>query len=526
MKKIIPWLLILLALLPLADLLHPGLPNGHDTRDHVARIANFYQNLEEGTIVPRWGGNLNWGYGHPVMMFLYPLPSYVGSLFHAFGFSYVDSVKMVFAVAYVASILAMYAWSSAVWGTGAGIAAAILYGFAPYRFVDLYVRGAIGEHVAFIFPPLILLGLAKSRPLLVAAATAGLLLSHNALSLMFLPLAGLYALYLYWFIAKKSFSFLLRSAAGVLLGFGMAAFFLLPALMEGKYTLRDIVTAGDFATRFVPFKDLIYTPWSYGGTDTLPKHLGIAQLLVVLGSVWALFRNKMEKKKKIFGWGLIAILGIASFLMTVPSLPVWETVTILQKFQFPWRLLSVSVLVSAVLAAWLGKRIFLVCLLAVALTFPMWRASSYTIRPEAFYTEVYPSTTDTGESSPIWSVRFMEYAPAVPAEVIDGKADISVGNRTHTTRSYTIVASESSRIRENTLYFPGWDITVDGQSVPVEFQDPNSRGLMTYSVEPGMHDVQVVFGSTKLRRAADLISLASFGVFTLLGTIVLWKKKR
>ena len=90
-------ILIILSIIPIIDLLQPGLPLTHDGKDHVARIANFYQNLDEGVIIPRWGGNLNWGYGHPVLMFLYPLPSYFASFFHFLGNSLVDSVKIVFA---------------------------------------------------------------------------------------------------------------------------------------------------------------------------------------------------------------------------------------------------------------------------------------------------------------------------------------------------------------------------------------------------------------------------------------------
>ncbi len=79
----IKYVIVLLALsiFPLLDLLHPGIPRGHDTPDHVARIANFYQSLAEGNLIPRWAGNLNWGYGHPILMFLYPLPSYIASVF-------------------------------------------------------------------------------------------------------------------------------------------------------------------------------------------------------------------------------------------------------------------------------------------------------------------------------------------------------------------------------------------------------------------------------------------------------------
>lgn len=528
------FILLALSLLPLVNLLTPGLPAGHDTRDHVARIANFYQNLAEGEAIPRWAGNLNWGYGHPVMMFLYPAPSYAASAFHAVGFSFVDSVKLVFAVAFVASLLTMYAWATLQWGAAVGLIAAVLYGFAPYRFVDLYVRGAIGEHVAFVPPPLILWGFLKlartdKKPLVwmivVAAGMAGLVLSHNALSLMFLPVILLYGLYLFIFEAQKSLRFAAFAGFSLLLGFGLSSFFWLPALIEGKYTLRDIVTAGEFTNRFVSVRDLIYSSWSYGGAQEIAKHLGVAQLLGVVAAVWTLLRTKGKKKERVLGWGLVVVLLGVSFLMTRPSLFVWENVSLLQKFQFPWRLLSVSVFAAAALAAWFGKRGIVLCLLAVALTVPMWRAQSFVIRSESFYTGIYEGTTDTGESSPIWSVRFMEHTYASPVEVIEGEAEVTLGPRTNTKHAYTIAAATDSRIRENTLYFPGWEVRVDGSPVVVEFQDPNNRGLMTYRVSPGTHEVEVMFGNTKLRSFADAVTAVSLGLLVALGTMAVWKKR-
>mgnify|MGYP001590198170 FL=1 len=79
-------ILVGICVVPLLDLLHLGLPIAHDGQDHVARIANFYQNLTEGNIIPRWAGNLNWGYGHPILEFLYPFPSYFASFFHFLGY--------------------------------------------------------------------------------------------------------------------------------------------------------------------------------------------------------------------------------------------------------------------------------------------------------------------------------------------------------------------------------------------------------------------------------------------------------
>src|SRR3989344_7836935 len=137
-------IIILFSLIPLLDYLHPGLPITHDGQDHVARIANFYQSLSEGNLIPRWGSNLNWGFGHPILMFLYPAPSYIASVFIFLGYSLVDSVKIVFGLTFIISGIGMYLWINRLLVMYAGIVAAILYMFAPYRFVNLYVRGAIG----------------------------------------------------------------------------------------------------------------------------------------------------------------------------------------------------------------------------------------------------------------------------------------------------------------------------------------------------------------------------------------------
>ena len=138
-------IIILISFVSSVDLFKPGLPLTHDGQDHVARIANFYQNLSEGNIIPRWAGNLNWGYGHPILEFLYPLPSYFASLFHFIGFTLVDSVKLVFGISFVLSAITMYIFVKEFLNDrNAALLAGLFYIVAPYRFVDVYVRGAIG----------------------------------------------------------------------------------------------------------------------------------------------------------------------------------------------------------------------------------------------------------------------------------------------------------------------------------------------------------------------------------------------
>lgn len=532
-------LLIVLAsisFVPLLDLFHPGIPLGHDTPDHVARIASFYASLREGILVPRWAGNLNWGYGHPILMFLYPLPSYVTSIVHLVGFSFTDSVKLVFALAYVLSIGTMYAWGSAQWGKTPGFVAALLYGFAPYRFVDMYVRGAIGEHVAFIFPPFIALGLLNqsrgrqsnaTAGFAVGLGVAGLLLSHNAVSLMMLPFLLLYGGYLFFFEAKDRLGFFVRGWWFAVIGFFVSAFFWAPAFFEGKYTLRDIVTKGDFASRFVPWQSFIWSTWNWGGGNEFTKEIGISGLFVIGLSIFLIVHPRTDTCRKKLLLVVLAVLFGTLLMMTNVSLPLWNAITILQKFQFPWRFLSVVVFVVSVLGGMavssLPKKYtlgFVVVILFVSIvtTIPMWRARGYSPKDEKIFDSPYPGTTDTGESSPIWSIRFMEHFPRATAEVISGNAQIASGLRKSTQHFYIINAQTKTRIVENTLYFPGWNIDIDGSrlnSTEVLYQDPDYRGLMTFWIEPGQHSVTVSFTDTKLRKRANQVSLVGLLFFIL-----------
>lgn len=541
-KIYLPLILVLISIIPLLDLLHPGLPITHDGQDHVARIANFYQNLSEGNIIPRWAGNLNWSYGHPILMFLYPLPSYVASVFHLGGFSLIDSTKLVFGIAYILSGLTMYLWISSFLGRAAGFIAGMLYLFAPYRFVDLYVRGAIGEHVAFVFPPLVLYFLLKlskqpSQKYItgVAFSLGGLILVHNAISLMFLPLIFLYALFLLWQSKDKKLvasCYLLVA----ILGFGLSAFFWIPAFFEGKYTLRDIVASGEYKSRFVSFESFFYGVWSYGGTGQFSTQVGIVQWTMLLASFFSTVHFYKKKDKLwIVSASVLAVFFFTLFLMTSASNIVWQAITTLQKFQFPWRFLTLSVFTTAILGginfAIVPRRLQTVALIVFTLAIVLvnkdyWHAKDYLLKAEGFFTGVYHSTTDTGESSPRWSIRFMEHEPRNRIEVIIGKAQIKELKRRVTAHQYIIEAQEKSRIRENTLFFPGWEVFVDGKTVDVQYQDPANRGLLTFFVENGRHDVQIRFRETKLRLFADVVSVGSLFFLVGLTTGVLWKRKR
>ena len=530
-------LLSIFGLISVFALVYPGLPITHDGQDHVARIANFYKNLQEGNIIPRWAGNLNWGYGHPILEFLYPLPSYIASFFHFVGFSLIDSVKIVFALGMILSLLFMYLWLSSFLGEIPAVLGAILYTYAPYRFVDLYARGDIGENLAFAFVPLTLYFLYKlyndqkyKYSIFGAISLALLILSHNAISLMLMPFILAYCFYLIW-LSKFNKYLIFNTLFLILIGFSLSSFFWIPGLFEGKYTLRNIVTAGSYVGRFVSFKDLLYGEWSYGGSGQFTVQLGIASWIPLLASPFVLYYfHKKDNKNYILVFSLIIFTLFATFLMLDQSNFIWSGFILLQNFQFPWRFLAVTVFTTSVLAAYLisavpnkfKKFIFVLFLLIILFQSKDWmKANGYLQNPDKFFTGVYNSTTDTGESAPIWSVRFMEKGPKAYLDVIDGDAKIKNLQRSSTYHKYTIDVFKPTLFEENTLYFPGWEIKANGISQNIEFQNKDYRGIMAFHLNKGSYIVETIYKETKLRLLSDIISMVSIG-YIIGGIFSIW----
>src|SRR3990170_937879 len=193
MKKHIV-LIIVLSLLALWPFFKKGYFETHDGDWIIIRFSAFHQTLAASQIPVRFVDRLNNNYGYPVFNFLYPLPFYLAEVPKLLGFNSEESIKFITVVATLGSAIAMYWALSQKFNKEASFAGAIIYLFAPYRFVDLYVRGSFGENVAFLFIPLILgsvLKLISGKKLflpLLSFAVAGLVLSHNVMALLFLPI--------------------------------------------------------------------------------------------------------------------------------------------------------------------------------------------------------------------------------------------------------------------------------------------------------------------------------------------------
>ena len=136
---------------------------------------------------------------------------------------------------------------------------------------------------------------------------------------------------------------------------------------------------------------------------------------------------------------------------------------------------------------------------------------------ERYYWNYPLNTTYFGETDVIWSAGGKSSYPKQRVDVIGGKATIANFKKKSNKHSFTIDAQTDSQIVDHTQYFHGWRVSVDGNFTPIEFQDPNNRGEITFRVPKGIHDVKVEFGETKVRLFADFVSMVS-----LLGLLVLF----
>jgi hypothetical protein len=55
--------------------------------------------------------------------------------------------------------------------------------------------------------------------------------------------------------------------------------------------------------------------------------------------------------------------------------------------------------------------------------------------------------------------------------------------------SYTLIVPERSLIMQKTMYFPGWRVAVDGQSIALE-NPADHAGLVAFTLEAGTHTVK------------------------------------
>lgn len=522
-------LLVVISIFALFPLFFTPYFDTHDGDLHLARMAQYYKEIQGGNYLVRWGADLNYGFGHPVLIFMYPLPTYAGSLLSFLGFTFLDSFKLIETTTLIGSILLMFLFLKELFkDENSAFFGALLYGFAPYRFLDMYVRGDIGEEFSFLFLPLVLLSLLKIKNksfILIGGISFSLLiLSHNAYAFIFTPIIAGFATLL----VLKNRKILKSAFLMLTLGLLLSSFFWLPALWESKYTQAKILIGTMFAQQFPNPLKLLYSPWGFGSEVNHPggfsPQIGIAQILTILLFIaYSVFKKVRKDKYLFFAKYFFVVFLISIFFMLPTSKTLWELIPFMPYLQFPWRIVGVTVLCASVIGAYLFSRLkyklnfksaVVLGIIIFLLSTPFLKTQKATPKSQDFYLNFNGDTTWHGQANSIWTEGNMVKRAKSQMELIGGEGLIQNFKKESTKHTFTISGRTETQILDNTVYFPGWKAKVDGKEIPIEFQDMNHRGLITFRIPKGVHEVAIQFGETKIRLLGDLISLIAL-LFTL-----------
>lgn len=505
----------------LFPLLNPYFYISHDGEAHVARFAAYYQAYTDGQFPARWAGGLNQDFGSPVLIFYYPLPGTLASLIHSFGINFEESFKILMAVSFVLSPISFYLWISRKVRKDVAIMGGLLYGLAPYHFLNTYVRGDIAEMMALALTPLVFLFIDKiTKKAAITTIVFGsltyalLILSHNAVSLMFSFAIFGYTL-LQFFKRGGDKQLIYQYTSILVLGLGLSAFFWIPALYESRFTNASLFVGNMFREHFPPASSLIYSSWGFGpdvnkagglSPQIGPLHVGI----VFLGTILMFIKRKFDRE--LLFW-LFVFVGTVFLTISISTF-LWERLPLLKLFQFPWRWTALSSFTASIIIVltfntFYSKRLLLiVAMLILISSLPFVKVERFVQARGDNYYASYKGTTDYhGQASTIWTEGDAGQTPSTPIETIQGKARISDKKRKSNKHTFVINAGENTRVLDNTVYFPGWQARVDNKKVPIEFQDINYRGFITFNVPKDLHKVEVKFMESPIRLLSDIISL-------------------
>jgi len=533
-------LLAVIALPSFYRMLRPGI---YSTQDfHFFRLVEYDKCVQDFQIPCRWAPDAGLGYGEPVFNFYAQLPYALGEVLHLATFSIIDSFKILFIFSLIGSALAMFLLSKKLWkGTFPALVSSVFYVYAPYRALDVWVRGALPEALSFVLFPLILLKIDDfiekekvSDLLWFCLFLTLLILTHNLSLVLFSPVLVIWIIYKLYF--SKKWGLIKKILASSILSGLLAAFYILPVIFESKYITLITTTQGyfDFRGHFATLYQILFSRyWGYGGSvfgpeDGLNLSVGLLHWIIPLIAL-GFFLIKKEELAKYRDLLLLIIVGwFALFLTHNKSTLLWLIVPSAAYIQFPWRFLGIAVfcfsLASGAIVSFFEKYKIAATLVFV---FTVVLLNGFFFREDIWY--------KVNDSDLVSGTRWQEQTAASIGDywpnfggnipIKSAPSDPEKGELLERTSNKAIygVDSQGEEIVFPIAYFPGWTATSNGLTINTY---PGKDGLVAVKVPSGERLITLSFRNTPIRTLGNVVSLVSLVVFICLIVRVNKKKKK
>ena len=370
-----------------------GFLEGHDTAFHLMRIEGIKDALLDGqfpaVIYP------NAAYGHGYLGTLYPnIFLYIPAVLRLFRVSALNAYRASFLLINIFSYITAYLCGKGISTSRRGaVLAAVLYTLAPFRIIDVYFRSTLGEAIAMVFFPLVLLGIynitigdsSKWRVLFVGMC--GLIESHILSALFGGVLCAAFVLvFIVKLFKEKRIMGLLYAAAASVAG---SLMFFVPFFYYRAQNLQLDATIRRFnpARAAQPMYEIFSTiprlltdkDDAFLRREMIPTLGLIGIACIALTLCCALYGRIGQEEKKFVITALaleLAIVYIASDLFPWNTLEKFEGLFYqLMLLEHPWRLFSIAVCIFAPISAlalerteWFSPNFIAVSLSLVILT--------------------------------------------------------------------------------------------------------------------------------------------------------------
>ncbi len=335
-----------------------GFSTGHSDSYNYAWSVHYLDIFSSGALLPRHLPGLWAGLGGYDFFFYGPLPFWVMAAVVSpvcVGCEVSTKIVMTAAFFWLMSGVTCFVFLRRYCKQGAALFGAMVYAVLPYHLLlDWFVRQAVGEFVAYMFLPLIALGvdaIRLDRPgkYWLPIGIAGMLLCHLPTSVLAAHI-GVFVVLVFALLNLRqklpTVRFVLETILLATLGGLLACFYWLPAVALLDHVASDLLYGDHFiATRWLLQFGLDQTAPDFG-KPVLWSFLAIIPIIVVAA---------LYSKDHVRVW-ILAPTVLAIFLNTELATVIWGN-WIINRVQFPWRMLVFVDFAAAISVAFLATKV-------------------------------------------------------------------------------------------------------------------------------------------------------------------------
>jgi len=92
-------------------------------------------------------------------------------------------------------------------------------------------------------------------------------------------------------------------------------------------------------------------------------------------------------------------------------------------------------------------------------------------------------------------------------EILKGDGEVNEILITNTKHLYKVLAIDELLLKENTLYFPGWQVKNNKKAVMISYQNKKYPGIITFKIPKGESIIEIYYEDTDVVKFSRIVSL-------------------